>query len=154
MLGRMEKVAALARKLIGDETDHYAADYHWMCDNFKAEQFYFARHKHYRLSSLDDAVREGLHGNAPYMSRYVKGILLSQVFWRNHAQAMDIYRTAFLPGNKKGYAHLDVGPGHGLFLVFAAQDLNCGSVAGWDLMPLQSREHGGGPEENECHAHC
>ena len=38
-LARMEEVAALAQNLVGDETDQYAADYHWMCDNFKAEQF-------------------------------------------------------------------------------------------------------------------
>jgi len=96
-------------KLIGERLPEFAADYHWMCDNFKEEQWYFARHKTYRLSTLEDAARE-VYTNAPYMSRYVNGILLSQLFWRNHAQAMDVYRTVFLPGNKQGYAHLDVGP--------------------------------------------
>jgi 2-polyprenyl-3-methyl-5-hydroxy-6-metoxy-1,4-benzoquinol methylase len=134
MLDRREEVASLVNKLCGDQTDRYVTDYHWMCDNFREEQLYFARHKHYRLSSVEEAVRE-VYGNEPYMSRYVRGILLSQMFWRNHAQAMDIFRTVFLPGNRDGYAHLDVGPGHGLFMVFAAQDPVCSSLTGWDLSP-------------------
>jgi hypothetical protein len=35
---------------------------------------------------------------------------------------MDIYRDKFLPRNGEGYEHLEVGPGHGLFLVSAARD--------------------------------
>jgi 2-polyprenyl-3-methyl-5-hydroxy-6-metoxy-1,4-benzoquinol methylase len=134
MLERREEVASLVNILCGNQTDRYVSDYHWMCDNFRDEQLYFARNKHYRLSSVEEAVRE-VYGNAPYMSRYVRGLLMSHIYWRNHAEAMDQYRTVFLPGNKKEYAHLDVGPGHGLFMVFAAQDPACGSLTGWDFSP-------------------
>lgn len=133
-LARLEDVAANALTLADGALDQFAGDYHWMCNIFREEQFFFARHKHYRRSTIEEAIRD-VYGNDAYMSRYVNGILLSQIMWRNHAQAMDLYRTQFLPGNRDGYDHLEVGPGHGLFLVFAARDPRCASVSAWDVSP-------------------
>ncbi|HEY8191764.1 MAG TPA: class I SAM-dependent methyltransferase [Alphaproteobacteria bacterium] len=133
-LMRLENVADHALTLTGGDLVRFAADYRWMCEVFREEQFYFARHKKYRRSTIEEAIRD-VYGNAPYMSRYVNGILISQILWHNHAHAMDIYREQFLPRNKNDYAHLEVGPGHGLFLSFAATDDRCGSVAAWDVSP-------------------
>jgi 2-polyprenyl-3-methyl-5-hydroxy-6-metoxy-1,4-benzoquinol methylase len=133
-MARLENVATDVVALTGDDLDIFAEDYRWMCQVFREEQFYFARHKKYRRSTIEEAIRD-IYGNAPYMSRYVNGILLTQVLWLNHAQAMDIYRDKFLPGNRAGYAHLEVGPGHGLFLVSAARDHRCADVTAWDVSP-------------------
>jgi len=133
-MSRLENVATDVVALTGDELDIFANDYRWTCEVVREEQFYFARHKKYRRSTIEEAIRD-VYGNAPYMSRYVNGLLLTQVLWLNHAQAMDIYRDKFLPGNREGYEHLEVGPGHGLFLVSAARDPHCASVTAWDVSP-------------------
>ena len=131
-MSRLEDVAADLLALTGDDLDRFAADYRWMCNLVMEEQLYFVRNEKYRRDTLDEVIRD-VYANAPFMSRYVNGILLTQVLWRNHAQAMDIYRHKFLPGNCEGYRHLEVGPGHGLFLVFAARDPRCGGVTAWDV---------------------
>lgn len=132
LMSRIEQVAELSLALMEGDLNGFAASYRWMCEQFREEQFYFARHKRYRLSTVRQA-QESVYDNGTYMSRYVKGILISQICWANHAKAMDLFRTRFLPANKAGYDHLEVGPGHGLFLVFAAQDPRCNSITGWDL---------------------
>jgi 2-polyprenyl-3-methyl-5-hydroxy-6-metoxy-1,4-benzoquinol methylase len=131
-LSRLENVATDVVALTGDELDIFAHDYRWMCEVFREEQFYFRRHGKYRRSTIEEAIRD-VYGNAPYMARYVNGILLTQVLWKNHAQAMDIYRERYLPENREGYEHLEVGPGHGLFLVSAARDPRCASLTAWDI---------------------
>jgi ubiquinone/menaquinone biosynthesis C-methylase UbiE len=133
-LSRTDALAQLVWKVVGDDIDRHCADYHWMCDNFVAELMFFRRNQRYRLQTFAEAVAE-VYSNAGYMSRYVKGILLSQVFWHNHARAIDVFRSNFLTANKINYEHLDVGPGPGLFLAFAATDPRCQAVTGWDVSP-------------------
>ena len=133
-LERTDQVAKLALVLADDRLDEFCRDYRWMCENFIEEELYFRRHKKYRLSSFADAYRE-VYGDPTYMSRYVKGILLSQLFWHNHAAAMDLFRTSYLPSLPRAFDHLEVGPGHGLFFAQAATHPNCGSASGWDVSP-------------------
>lgn len=127
-----EKVSELVLKLVKDELDAFCESYKLMCLNFNAEQLFFKRHKRYRFSTFEEAF-SNVYGNDEYMGRYVQGILLSQVFWRNHAQAMDHYRRVFLPSAPAGYKHLEVGPGHGLFLYFASSDPRAGFLEAWEL---------------------
>ncbi|HLG87701.1 MAG TPA: class I SAM-dependent methyltransferase [Alphaproteobacteria bacterium] len=96
------------------------------------EELHFRRHQRYRLQTFAEADRE-VYSNPAYMSRYVNGILISQLFWRNHAQALDLFRTAFLPRLPDRFNHLEVGPGHGLFLSYAALDSRCKAATGWDV---------------------
>lgn len=131
---RIDYVGGLILASAGDAIDDYAADYRWMCDRLFDERLYFARNKKYRRSTPEQA-NQAVYANAAFMSRYLHGILLSQVCWRNHAAAMDLYRTRFLPGNRFGYDHLEIGPGHGLFLAIAAQDTRSRSLNGWDVSP-------------------
>jgi 2-polyprenyl-3-methyl-5-hydroxy-6-metoxy-1,4-benzoquinol methylase len=131
---RTNDIAGKALHIINDRLQTFCADYRWMCENFLQEEIHFARTGQYRYSSFAE-VNRFVYSDHAYMSRYVNGILLSQVFWQNHALAMDIFRTAFLPGNMDGYSHLEVGPGHGLFLALAAGDERCSSVTAWDVSP-------------------
>ena len=122
----------MALSLMGDDLPRYCDDYRWMCQNFVEEELFFRRHKRYRLQSFADADRE-VYSNKSYMSRYVNGILLSQLFWHNHAAALELFRSRFLTRLPAAYRHLEVGPGHGLFLSFAAADQRCGSATAWDV---------------------
>jgi len=131
-LDRADDVAQLVLTLAGDALPRYCDDYRWMCENFIEEEAFFRRHNRYRRTRFDEVERD-VYSNQAYMARYVNGILLSQLLWRNHAAALDLFRTRFLPALPEGYSHLEVGPGHGLFLAQAAADPRCGAAAGWDV---------------------
>lgn len=129
---RSEDLASLVLKLVGSDLPTYCADYRWMCEEFVAEEYFFRTHGRYRLSTFKEAY-EQVYNNAEYMTKYVHGILISQFIWSPHALAFDYFRTDFLPGNAEGTRHLEVGPGHGLFLYFASQDPRIASLEAWDV---------------------
>ncbi len=60
-----------------------------------------------------------------YMTRYVSGILMSQLWWANHTDAMRWFRDAFIGAAPPRFSHLEVGPGHGLYLALAASSPRC-----------------------------
>lgn len=130
-LARCEEVARLIQILVDQELEQACADYHWMCNRLSVEQVYFLRHGTYRLKTFDEVDRQ-VYGDDAYMARHVRGLLLSQIFWHNHAVAIDLFRTTFLSGPPVGGHYLEVGPGHGLFLYFAARDGGFASLTGWE----------------------
>ena len=126
-----ERVAGLVLKL-SDDPRTLATDYRWLCGHLYEEELHLRRTGSYRLTRFEDAVRE-VYSNREYMGRYMNGLLISQVWWENHTRVIDYYSRTFLPQNKAGYSHLEIGPGHGLLLYFAAQDAHAGFVTAWDL---------------------
>jgi 2-polyprenyl-3-methyl-5-hydroxy-6-metoxy-1,4-benzoquinol methylase len=110
-------------------------DYKYLCEDVVLpEELFFRRHGKYRLSTFEDANRE-CYANAAMMGRYMNGLLLSSVFWENHARALSYYALKFLPRLAAGARHLEIGPGHGLQLYLAARHPNVGSATGWDISP-------------------
>jgi SAM-dependent methyltransferase len=138
-LQRTEEFAALALTGMQDDLKLYCADYRWMCEEFWKEEFHFRREGSYRLSTFEEAYRE-VYSNADYMSRYVRGILISQIIWDPHARAFDIFRTEFLTGIGAGASYLEVGPGHGFFLAFASRVENIEYMEAWDVSPSSIAE--------------
>jgi len=126
-----DRVAGLVERMT-DDLARVALDYRWMCDRLNEEELHFRRTGQYRLASFDDANRE-VYSNADYMQRYMNGVLLSHIWWDNHARVMEYYADTFLRTNRESYRHLEVGPGHGLLLYFAASDPRCHSATGWDV---------------------
>lgn len=109
--------------------------YQFLCEKIVLpEELHFRRNGAYRLSSFADAVRE-VYSNEPFMRQYMEGLLLSGVMWSNHAQSLNYYVNRYLPSLPAGADHLEIGPGHGLLLYFAAARPGIGSVAGWDASP-------------------
>ncbi|MFZ1478902.1 MAG: class I SAM-dependent methyltransferase, partial [Sphingorhabdus sp.] len=136
---RTEEFAKLALTGMQDDLALYCADYRWMCEEFWKEEFHFRREGSYRLSTFEDAYRE-VYSNADYMSRYVRGILISQIIWDPHARAFDLFRTRFLPSIPEGGSYLEVGPGHGFFLCFASNEAKLGRMEAWDVSPSSIAE--------------
>lgn len=130
-LQRCDSVANLALKLIDNEIGEYCESYKWTCLNFVAEQKHFVRYGQYRLTTFEEA-REQVYDNDEYMSRYLRGILMSQIFWDNHARAIDWFREQFLVSCRSGGDYLEVGPGHGLYAYFAAQADRFSTLTGWE----------------------
>src|SRR5262249_49718146 len=106
--------------------------YRWLCERMNEEELHFRRTNRYRLSTFADAHRE-VYANGEFMRRYMNGVLLSHLWWDNHARVIEYYANRFLPGNCYGYRHPEIGPGHGLLLYLAATDPRCASASGWDV---------------------
>ncbi|MFZ5617264.1 MAG: class I SAM-dependent methyltransferase [Pseudomonadota bacterium] len=129
---RQEELAGHIAKLIAHDERTFLDDYVWLCAEQLNEELYFRRHHKYRLSTFEEAYRL-VYSNREYMTRYMNGLLMTQLWWKNHFDVIDYYRRAFLATNKPGYSHLEIGPGHGLFIYFAAADPKAGKVTGWDI---------------------
>jgi 2-polyprenyl-3-methyl-5-hydroxy-6-metoxy-1,4-benzoquinol methylase len=127
----VETVATLIETL-SDSQRGLAEDYRWLCDRLYEEELVFRRTGSYRLSRFEDAVRE-VYDNRKFMERYMNALLISQLWWANHTKVMDFFANRFLSGNRDEYSHLEIGPGHGLLLYFAAHDPRCGAATAWDL---------------------
>lgn len=132
------EVARLVLALGGAQAggvDGLIDDYRFLCEAIVLpEELHFRRHGAYRLSRFADAERE-CYANAPFMNRYMNGLLVSNVLWANHACAFAAYVNDYLPSTRAGGAHLEIGPGHGLFLYFAAKAERFARVEGWDVSP-------------------
>lgn len=129
-----ERTAELVRALAEDELEKLVRGYRWMCNMLVEEELFFRRHGRYRNQSFAD-VDEAVYQAPETMSLYMDGLLLSQVLWRQHAEGLSFYLQRFLPAAPDGYRHLEVGPGHGILLYFAASDPRAGRVVGWDISP-------------------
>ena len=129
---RMDQVSNLVLNNTGSDLSGYCRDYRWMCEEFLKEEIFFRRNGTYRLSTFEDAYNE-VYSNPDYMGKYVRGILISQIIWDPHARAFDLFRTTFLDRLPEQSAYLEVGPGHGLFLYFAAQREKIEKLEAWDV---------------------
>jgi 2-polyprenyl-3-methyl-5-hydroxy-6-metoxy-1,4-benzoquinol methylase len=131
-LALCEQLAQQILRLAGTELDDFAKGYDFICAIQKREEIYFRRHGAYRLKTVQQAVAE-VYGNPEYMRSYMRGLLMTQVFWSNHTASMRFYVDDFLARNADGYDLLEIGPGHGLLLGRAASDPRARTVTGWDL---------------------
>jgi 2-polyprenyl-3-methyl-5-hydroxy-6-metoxy-1,4-benzoquinol methylase len=129
-----DEIARLVLKIADPSIEAVCEDYRWLAHAVLEEEMYFRRHGQYRLSKFADAM-EQVYSNAPVMRRYMNGLLASQVWWRNHTDVLKVFRDVFIAGNKDGFSHLEIGPGHGLFLHLAADTPRCASAEGWDISP-------------------
>lgn len=127
-----EHVAAMILRLTGSDLPQYCDDYKWMCGNIFQEEVFFRKNKHYRLSSQKEAY-EKIYNNPDYMSRYINGLLLSQLLWSNQTAVIDYFNKKFLHKIKPSSRYLEIGPGHGLFLSLADQSGKLSSVEAWDI---------------------
>lgn len=127
-----EEMAQLVLRIIGDELPIFIASYRWTCETLIAEDLHFRRTGSYRWSKFEDAYRE-VYSNADYMKKYLQGLLLSQVLWANQAAAFHFYVERFLGRLKPTADYLEVGPGHGLLIYFAARSPSVGTITGWDV---------------------
>lgn len=123
-----EDAAARILAITGDDLAEAAESYRATCGWMLEEELFFRRNGRYRHHRLADVIA-AVYSDATLMRRYMHGLLLSQALWPNHVALLAFYHDTFLAG--AGGRHLEVGPGHGLLLFYAAQ--GAASVAGWDI---------------------
>lgn len=125
-------LATFIRKIAGDDLAGYCEAYRWTCERLTEEELHFRRTGSYRFKSQAE-VSDFISKEPVYMNKYIKGLLLSQVFWNNHVCTFGHLRSRFLPANPSGYRHLEIGPGHGLLLYLAVSDNRCAYSEAWEI---------------------
>ena len=96
------------------------------------EQVFFIKHKRYRYSTYKE-VASHVYQNNEYMSKYMYGLALTSFLWPNHLQVFKFFRDK-LPKDFKGN-YLDIGPGHGLFMMEAMKLSSYINFWGIDISP-------------------
>lgn len=141
MLASTELAATAARKLMAGNEARFAEGYRWTCDQLRDEEIFFHREGRYRLSTFAEADAE-VYSNHDYMSRYVDGLLLSQILWFNHAGTFEMFANRVLAAADAPFDYLEIGPGHGLMVYLAARSPLSRSLAAWDFSAVSLRETG------------
>lgn len=139
IMAATEVASGAARRLMAGEEARFAADYRWTCDRLRDEELFFHREGRYRLSTFGEALAE-VYSDADYMDHYVKGLLLSQLLWYNHAATFEMFLNRVVGAAREPFSYLEVGPGHGLMIYFAAQSPLARSLEAWDVSDVSLRE--------------
>jgi 2-polyprenyl-3-methyl-5-hydroxy-6-metoxy-1,4-benzoquinol methylase len=109
----------------------------YMCESYLtlvedtiSEQIYFKKHQHYRYSSFKE-VAQKVYFDPDYMDRYMHGLAISTFLWPNHVRITRYFKQT-IPKRAVG-SYLEVGPGHGQFLMMAMQECSYDSYLGVDI---------------------
>jgi len=107
-----------------------------MCHEMLAEQIKFARTGCYSSRSSREA-REGLYRSETQMGAYMYALALSLFLWPNHYAIYDFFVrvTNELAGIRR---YLEVGPGHGLYLVQSLRRFPQMDVTAVDISPVSA----------------
>jgi len=99
--------------------EYLARSYLTIVEDTLNEQLYFIKNKEYRNKSFAD-VADSVYLNDDYMHRYMHGLAITSFFWPNHLGLARFFRQS-LPKDKSG-RYLEVGPGHGYYLLSAMRE--------------------------------
>jgi 2-polyprenyl-3-methyl-5-hydroxy-6-metoxy-1,4-benzoquinol methylase len=94
------------------------------------EQIYFKKHKKYRNSSFDD-VANHVYFDKEYMSKYMYGLAITGYFWPNHTAMYRFFQDT-VPKDKGGQ-YLEIGPGHGSYMMQALNLCRYDDFTGIDI---------------------
>lgn len=94
------------------------------------EQLFFKLNKKYRYSSFEE-VNDLVYKNESFFADYMIGLALSQFLFKNHYQLFSFFSENIK--NIKGDSYLEIGPGHGLFLVEAIKNNKFQHYTGIDI---------------------
>lgn len=96
------------------------------------EQLFFQRHNRYRYSTFAE-VADSVYFDDDYMSKYMHGLAITAWLWPNHRE-MHRYFADSVPGEKQG-TYLEIGPGHGVYMMTAMNLCRYERFEGVDLSP-------------------
>lgn len=133
-----EQSAQTVRKI----AEHHFGSIDKVCEGYKSfcqemileSELHFRRYGKYERSKFQEAF-DDVYSKPDLMEKYMNGLLISGIFWSNHAYALTFYRTEFLTMLPDGFDHLEVGPGHGALLHLTATNGKYGRITGWDVSP-------------------
>jgi len=128
-LDRLEKYLVFCVQQ--DLTLEYLADcYLVLVADAVNELMYFTRHGEYRYSTFEE-VANLVYFNEEYMNQYMHGLAISLIFWTSHLETHRFFNKV-LPRDHRG-DYLEIGPGHGTFLMTAMQESAYDQFRGIDI---------------------
>lgn len=128
-LARFEEFLAFSERG-GASVEHIAGCYLTVVEDTLGEQMYFLRHKNYRRASYTE-VADFVYHNREYMNRYMYGLVVTAFLWPNHVQMARFFKEK-LPLDKHG-AYLEIGPGHGYYMMTAVANSAFETFLGVDI---------------------
>jgi len=117
--------------------DYLVDSYLTLVEDTISEQMYFNEHRHYRYSSFKE-VADKVYFDPDYMGRYMHGLAISSFLWPNHVAITRYFRDT-LPTAHVG-SYLEVGPGHGQFMLTAMQRCAYDSYTGIDISATSTEQ--------------
>ncbi len=120
-----------------DISIEYIVDaYLTMCKNMINEQLRFRRTGKYTCQSASSA-RENIYTSEKKMASYMYGLALSQFLWPNHYAMYDFFisESSKIDGVE---SYLEIGPGHGLFLVESINNFPAAKFDSIDISPVSN----------------
>lgn len=116
----------------GIQISYIAECYNLIVRDTRREQIYFKRKGKYRYTKFSE-VSESVYYNEAYMKKYMYGLALSAFLWESHLR---IHRWFLdkLPKQKRG-TYLEIGPGHGYYMMNAMKLSVFDYFEGVDLSP-------------------
>lgn len=131
-LAMLEETSEAILQILDGDVDGHCEDYLWWCQRQMEEELFFRRNGKYRLSTFEEADRL-VYSDHEFMTRYMNGLLMTEVWWSNHSDAIEFYRKRFLAELDKGKSLLEIGPGHGLLVHYASREASPSSIEAWDV---------------------
>ncbi len=107
-------------------------------DTFR-EQLYFMKHKEYRHKSYAD-VAGHVYDDKDYMNKYMYGLAITSFLWPNHLDMGRLF-VETVPRDRGG-KYLDIGPGHGYYLMKAMVLGSFDDFLGIDISPASIEQTG------------
>lgn len=114
----------------GHELNYIAESYLTFVADTLREQIYFMKHKEYRHKSYADVAGHVYQDN-DYMDKYMYGLAITSFFWPIHLEMGRLFVDT-LPRNKSG-RYLEIGPGHGYYMMKAMQLCSFDDYLGIDI---------------------
>ena len=108
-----------------------------MVEDTLREQLYFMQHKEYRHETHAEIANHVYH-DVEYMNRYMYGLAITAFFWPNHVDMARVFRKT-LPARKHG-RYLEIGPGHGYYLMTAMRHGTFDEFLGIDISEASIRQ--------------
>lgn len=131
-LAKLDELARTLMMIVGPDIDAYCQCYRWFAREILKETMYFQENGEYRYSSATEVFKD-IYSDSAYMSKYNKGLLLSNLWWKNHFDCLSFYREEFVPVISSSHRHLEIGPGHGIYLLYALKAHSSLKAEAWDL---------------------
>jgi ubiquinone/menaquinone biosynthesis C-methylase UbiE len=134
----LENLANLIEKISNGLIERFIDSYIWMLDVFLEEQLEFVRTNKYRRMSFQEVYKD-IYSDKEYMRKYMEGLLLSQLLWVNHAKSY-VHFHKFMLNQSRKFHYLEIGPGHGMYLLIASSNAKCITSEAWDVSAESLRQ--------------
>ena len=106
-----------------------------LCFDMFESQKYFIKYKKYPISDEKEAYKK-VYNNTKEMKSYMYGLAISQFLWSTHYKMYSFFISNIKKNIKKTNSYLEIGSGHGLFLLKALENL--GKNTKFDIVDISS----------------